>query len=93
MLLKPSPVSTDRFTYVAEVREFVAEASSLPPFRRVWDDACDEGLTLISARTGREVVCAVVDLMRDDEGELTGWTLRPADPTDSGLFTVRIFND
>lgn len=78
-VLKPSPVSTDRFTYVAAERLLVAEASDLPPFGRVYDDACDEGLTLVSADTGREVVFGVEQIDRDREGDLVSWTLLPVD--------------
>lgn len=92
MILRPSPISTSAFTYVEG--KFVAEASSLPPFGRVWDDACDTGLTLISARTGREVVCAVEREERDGDGDLLWEELVPVHSSGArGAFTVRVFND
>jgi len=93
-LLKPCPVSTRRFTYLADERMFVAEASDLPGFGRVYNDACDEGLTLVSHRTGCEIVCAVEHIERDREGDLLYWDLRPASSRNAPFsFTVRIFND
>lgn len=94
-VLRPTPVSSDRFTYSADGNLLVAEASDLGrhPFGQVYDDACDEGLTVISARTGREVVYAVSSVHRDTEGDLTHWDLRPVAPGDVGLPTLRIFND
>ena len=93
MLLKPSRVSTDRLTFCREEWLLVAEMSDLPGFGRVWDDACDEGLTLVSHRTGREVVYAVNHIERDDEGDLLYWDLRPVDHRDNSLPTLRVFND
>lgn len=73
MLLKPYRVSTKRFTYNAVTNTFTAEASDLGSnFRlgRVYDDACDMGFTLMSARTGKEVVFYLSHTERDREGEL-----------------------
>lgn len=92
-VLRPAPVSTERFTYSAAERLLVAEASDLPPFGRVYDDACDEGLTLISHRTGAEVVYGVEHIERDADNDLLYWELRPASRRDAGLPTVRVFND
>lgn len=91
-VLKPSRVSTDAFTFIPERNVFVAEASDLPPFERVFDDACDEGLTLVSAKTGREIVFAVHREVSNGEGELLYWELRAATPNESAV-TVRVFND
>lgn len=97
MILTPSPVSTSRFTYISARNEFVAEMSDLEAngvqFGRVYDDACDEGLTLVSHKTGTRVVFAVDGVERDAEGDIVAWTLRPADPRKWGCGTVRIFND
>lgn len=91
MLLKPASVSTNRFSYWHGM--FVAEASDLPAFSRVWDDACDVGLTLVSARTGREIVCAVDHIERDLEGETRWWDLKPINYNERNLFNVRVYND
>lgn len=93
MILKPSPVSTEAFTYSAEDNLLTAEISTLGvPFGRVFDDACDEGVTLVSHRTGRKVVYSVVGEERAD-GDLLYWDLRPVAATTPGLPNVRIFND
>lgn len=93
-LLNPKPVSTNRFTYHSGTATFVAEASDLgrDPFGRVWDDACDIGLTLVSARTGAQVVFAVAGEARDGEGDLLYWDLLPADRNAPAL-KVRVYND
>lgn len=91
MILSPKPVSTRQFTWVKATRQFVAEISSTHGFGRVYDDACDEGLTLV-APSGRQVVCAVQTTHRDAEGDITDWILVPVSPTNVP-FTVTIFND
>lgn len=88
-----TPVSTDRFVYDPERRVFSAFASDLPAFARVFDDACDVGLSLVSARTGRAVPVTVDGTERDAEGDLLSWTLRPVAAADRGLFAVVVFND
>lgn len=96
MILRPTPVSLRNFTLSADERGrclLVAEASSLPSFGRVYDDACDEGLTVVSHHTGREVVYGVSDEVKDREGDIAYWTLIPADLRDSGLPNLRVFND
>jgi hypothetical protein len=77
-----------------QTRTFCAEMSDLPGFGRVWDDACDEGLTLISSRDNSQVVVFAVDHEeRDADGDLLWWDLRPADPRQAVSFTVRVWND
>lgn len=46
------------------------------PFRRAYDDACDEGLSIMSARTNRVVRFVVVSTDLDGE-EVAGWRLEP----------------
>jgi hypothetical protein len=93
MILRPTPLPTERFTYVPAQNMFVAEASDLPRLGQVYDDACDEGLTLISQRTGREIVFAVNGVERDRDGDVQYWDLRPVRPAEWAAGTVRIFND
>jgi hypothetical protein len=92
MILRPSLVSTKQFTFVKDERLLVAEASSLPEFGRVYSDACDEGLTVVSHHTGREVVYVVNAVHKDREGDLTHWDLIPASGG-TGLPNLRVFND
>lgn len=93
-LLKPCPIFTDAFHYDGATNTFTAEASGLPRMGRVYDDACDVGYTLISERTGREVVFVVTHEERDREGELLWTDLTPARPTPGhSCGTVRVYND
>lgn len=96
MILKPSPISTRRFFYQKDAGLLTAEISDFGPgfgFGQVYDDACDEGMTLVSHKTGREVVFAVEHIERDCEGDLLYWDLRPAERGAWGCGTVRIYND
>lgn len=97
MILHPKPYSTRKFLLIDGV--FVAEASDLARideelFGLVYDDACDAGLTLVSAKTGREVVYVIVDEKRRD-GDLLYYDLLPADLRERREIptSVRIFND
>ena len=68
-LLRPAPVSTSQVRYAGNGR-FTAELSDLNGYGRVWSDACDIGLTLISHKTGKEVVFLLNRQFRDTEGEI-----------------------
>lgn len=96
MLLRPCPCSTRSITFDREANLLVSEISTLGvgvTFERVWDDACDEGLTLISHRTNREVVYAVDRIEADREGDILYWDLIPARLDEQFLPTLRLFND
>jgi hypothetical protein len=93
MVLRPTTVFTERFTYVREERLLVAEASDLPEMSRVYDDACDVGYTVVSSHTNKSVVYAVSHTERDRGGDLLYWDLEAVKPRDTTLPTVRIFND
>lgn len=93
-ILRPARISTRQFTYDAQARKFIGEISSTHGFGRVYDDAADEGLTLVSCRTGAEVVFAVWEERRDDaENEITSWVLRPVGRPDLDGATLVLFND
>ncbi len=89
--LKPAPVSTRQLSWFADERRYVGEISSTNGFGRVYDDACDEGLTLVSARTGNEQVFVVADVDVDSEGDVRFWTLKPVDRHLD--VSVTLFND
>ena len=95
MILEPSPISTERFTYVPAQNMLVACASDLGSLRlgRVYDDACDVGMTLISHRTGKRIVFAEGATVRDAEGDVQYTDFHPARPGEWAAGTVRIFND
>jgi hypothetical protein len=95
-VLHPTPVSTDRFTFSAAEGLFVAELSDLGRnfrFGQIYDDACDVGLTLVSAKSGREIVFAVEHEERDREGDLLWIDLAPVRGQSPGCWKVRLFND
>lgn len=87
-ILKPAPVNIAQFHYATNNKHFSADVSSTNGLARVYDDACDTGLTVIGA-TGKEVVFVVTDEHRDVEGDLTHWDLRSTD----GRFTMTLWND
>lgn len=95
MLLKPTRVSSKSFSYTLYDRTFTAFASDLGPgfrFGRVYDDACDEGLTLVSHTTGIEVVFRIENV-HTEEGDILSWELVSVTPTYKGRYSMIIFND
>src|ERR1043166_6184629 len=91
-ILRPLPVSSKQFTWVPEDRRFVAEESDLGTMGRVYADACDVGLTLISRTDGEEIVFVVNFTKMDAEGDIQYWDLIPADRKNRG-WGVRVYND
>jgi len=100
-ILTPKPTRAELFTWHGDTKTFVAEASSLgaragtSPFGRVYADACDEGLTLVSRYSGRQDIVFVVSHTEVSDGDLLWWDLVPAD---RGIahrvnFKLRVFND
>jgi hypothetical protein len=67
------------FHYDKERKKFVAEASTLgnPTFSKLYNDACDIGFLLESARTGTVVMYVVVQEKRDREDDIEYWKLVP----------------
>lgn len=95
MLLKPISVSTRQFTMI-NLHTFVAEISDLGTFfqfGRVYDDACDQGLTLVSEWSGDEIVFAIHEEMTDNEGDILGWKLKPVPESHRRHLSITIFND
>lgn len=74
---------TDQFHWDPKDRTFTQKASSLslPLFRQIYQDACDLGITLVSARTGHPATFYVTGNDLDAHGELVGWTLLPTTQT------------
>jgi hypothetical protein len=98
MTLHSQIVGSEKFDFKGGV--FVAEISDLGHFNfaRLYDDACDAGLTLRSAKTGKLADFYVAKVNDDGDGELIGWTLKPTNEAISrnpGLKGVEmeIFND
>lgn len=61
------PFSTAQFDYIGEIREFVADASSLGL------NKMPKTLTLTSTRTGAEETFRLHQVHRDEGEEVTGW--------------------
>jgi len=83
-------VSTEHFTYEADRKMFIAEASDLPisGLGRVYEDAVDTGLVLVSSRTGKEITFVVADV-ETRCGDIMAWSLTST----TGGFKMTIFND
>jgi len=93
MLLTPNPLSSSRFTFKGNT--FSAEASDFGrsfKLDRVYNDACDEGFSIVSAKTGKVAVFALYNHEEDSEGDLISWIFRCMTPGLTHLKAV-IFND
>jgi hypothetical protein len=94
--------STDRFTFDPKGKCFIAEASDLDRnlFKQIFPDSCDEGLELVSSRTGETSKWYVnnTQYSNDEDHELQAWHLIPTKesiqkyPRLQG-YTMTIFND
>lgn len=69
------------FAFNKEAKILSADISDLGPhpFRQVYNDACDEGLTVVSHHTGEEATFVVNRVETDGEGDITKWELIPTD--------------
>ena len=73
-------ITTSLFLYNKPNRSFLADASDLgngPLFHRIYPDACDVGITLISHQTGKEVTYYLEKEGRNRDNEVTHWILKP----------------
>jgi hypothetical protein len=68
--------SSDLFTVYKDRQELATYRSDLEAntdggiFAQVYDDACDEGFVIVSAKSGKEAVFAHEDSIVDGEGEI-----------------------
>jgi hypothetical protein len=99
-LLRPNPVSVDLFMWDGATQTYVAEASDLGltvganwGFGRVYDDACDVGLTLVSTKSPEHEIVFAVEVEATEDNDILWWDLIPAQGQMPCLFTVRVFND
>lgn len=95
MLLNPGPyVHVSQLFWHPETRTFCADISDIGGrFGRVWDDACDEGFTLVSRYSGKDQIVFAVDHTEVREGDVMYWDLKPAKTGLTVPFNVRIYND
>lgn len=94
MLYQPSAVLSTNFLY--QKGTFSAEASEIGlgrsfHFGQVYSDACDEGFTIISKKTGNPAVFAL-DRVEEREGDILAWHFKCVTPKLKELKAV-IFND
>jgi hypothetical protein len=87
--------TTDLFTWSDADGCGIADVSDLgpEPFIRVYPDACDQGLELVSSRTGRTERFYVHETLRSPEGELQGWRLEPVSKALRGKASLLVIND
>lgn len=85
--LTPAPVAIGQLSFDRDRKGFTADISSTAGLGRVYDDAVDQGLTVVGRE--RSVVFVVIDEHRDNEGDTTHWSLRSLD----GEFTMLLWND
>lgn len=92
---------TRNFTYYTRERCFVAEMSTLDQggrrsiWERVYPDACDIGITLVSHRTGEEVTYVLTETKHTADGNVAHWRLHPVKNSKREAIDtlVLIFND
>lgn len=71
-----------KFNYDHDTNAFTAWASDLGPhmFDRIYDDACDIGLSIVSHKTGA-VSTFYVDKEERNDGDIMAWHLKPTEGT------------
>lgn len=75
-------ISTAKFTWIAQSKEFLQEISILQHggcnvFGPLYNDACDQGFVLVSHLTGVEHEFVLFKEHRDGDGETRFWEFRP----------------
>lgn len=79
--------SSKKFSYDRDTNTFSAWASSLDEgmtkhmFGRIFPDSCDEGLYIVSDKTGAEAGFAVDKEERNDDNDVAFWVLLPTAET------------
>ena len=93
-----TPISSKHFTVSRKMGCLVTTASDLPSLKmqRIYNDACDTGIAIISARTD-VVVYFYLNEVRRDEGGITSWNFKVLPGVDeeraNGIKSVVIYND
>lgn len=72
--------SSALFSYSSTKRKLVCEISDLARvgcscFGRIYPDACDEGIIVVSEETGQEMTFALDHIEHDRENEIVEWVL------------------
>lgn len=107
-ILSPQPIhNTKEFNWNPATKTYSAEASTLrgyghheweigwPKLSAVYDDACDEGFTLVSESTGTRMTMVLKTIDRDNAyaGDWCVLTFVPAEKCFRYMFKVIVFND
>ena len=95
MLLQTPEVNMAMFHYHPEDKTFTQEISTLGrdfQLGQVYDDACDEGFTMVSHHTGKHVAFAQCSVDKDREGDIAGWWYESVTPGHKG-FRCLVIND
>ena len=100
MRLNTSPILSDRFTFNATTKLFIAEASDLQNqhLNPLYDDAVDVGLVIQSSKTGQLVRYYMNSVVKDGDGDVESWNYYPTTeslrevPECAGT-SVTVFND
>lgn len=99
-----NPVDSREFHWDPKQRVLSAELSALsegghiPVFCRAYPDACDQGIKVVSHRTGTEAMFVVTEETKDNDNDVQMWTLRPTkqclkqNPGLAGV-AMLVFND
>lgn len=80
--------------YLPVERKFLAEASTLQHhFRidRIFDDACDVGFKIRSAKTDNTEVFVLTEIERDSDGDIAWWKFKSLNAKLN--VSVTVFND
>lgn len=98
MKLKIDEISTKELTWWPEDNQFSGYISDLSRrhfnhSRRIWDDACDVGFELKSAKTGKSVIFALEKVDTDAEGDIGGWWFTGHPFHEYGKIKVLLIND
>jgi hypothetical protein len=93
-------VRSNQFTHDSKTKTFSAFASDFGAFcmSRLYNDACDEGIFVVSEKTGATVKFYLSHTETDGEGDLLAWHLCVCDDEvrrNGRLlgYTIVIFND
>lgn len=101
-MLEMVSINLKRFLWDKGNRLLAADASNLGPacegnwwLRRIYPDACDVGIRIFSAKTGKSMTFYLEREERDAEGDLVAWHFRPVPESrrECNVDEVVIFND
>jgi hypothetical protein len=73
------PFDSNQFSYDKSDKTLIAEASDLNDrhLQQIYNDACDVGLAIRSAKTGKIVTYHMTNEHKDNEGDIQFWDYEP----------------